>query len=630
MSAVKPEIHEQRVLQVADLAGRRAHENAWKHFAGAQTPEEFCGSWLVIQCQVIGGVSDGVVVLQKPGTKAFAPVAFFPENSPRDRTRLAEVGERALKEGRGVVQPKEQSDDPDAPGARYQMAYPIRLDGEVRGVVGVDIEWRAEAQLQEAMRQLQWGSGWLEVLLRRHADPKEAARLQLKLSLDLVSRLLEHPGLKEGAAAFTTELASRLGCDRVVLGILKARRIKVCAVSHSAQFDRRANLLRAVESAMEEAVDQAESVVFPPEHDNRAVVVHAHEALLRESEAGSAATFPLVSGEHIVGALTLERAPGYRFDVPSLDICEAVVAIAGPIVELKRQNEEGLPLHAAKSAESLWKKLAGPGHAGLKLGIIALAAVATFLAFATGDFRVAANSTVEGVVQRAVTAPFNGYVKEASYRAGDTVKAGQIIGKFEDRDLVLERLKLASQRDQYLKQHREAMAAHDRAQAEMIGAQVAQSEAQLALVEEQLARSQMTAPFDGFIVSGDLSQSLGSPVERGQVLFEIAPLDGFRIALQVDERDIAYVTVGQSGELTVASIPGERFGFKVTKTTPVNTAKEGRNFFRVEAQLEGTAERLRPGMEGIGKIYIDERHLFWIWTHSLTDWLRLWAWSWMP
>ena len=632
MSAVKSEVHEQRaVLQVTDLAGRRAHEQAWKHFAGAQSPEEFCGSWLVIQCQIIGGVSDGVVVLQKPGTQSFAPVAFFPENSPRDRARLAEVGERALKEGRGVVQAKEQTGDAGAPATRYQMAYPIRLDGEVRGVVGVDIEGRPEAQLQEAMRELQWGSGWLEVLLRRHADPKEGARLQLKLALDLVSRLLEHPGLKEGAAAFTTELASRLGCDRVVLGILKGQRVKVCAVSHSAQFDRRANLLRAVEGAMEEAIDQAESVVFPPERDNRAVVAHAHEALLRESEAGSAATFPLVSGNQIVGALTLERAPGYRFDVPSLDICEAVVAIAGPIIELKRQNEEGLPVHAAKSAESLWKKLVGPGYPGLKLTVLALAAVAAFMAFAMGDFRVSANSTVEGVVQRAVTAPFNGYVKEAPYRAGDTVKASQVIGKFEDRELILERLKLASQREQYLKQLREAMASHDRAQAEMIGAQVAQSEAQLALVEEQLSKAEMTAPFDGVIVSGDLSQSLGSPVERGQVLFEIAPLDGFRLALQVDERDIAHVAVGQTGELTVSSIPGQRFGFKVTKTTPVNTAKEGRNFFRVEAQLEGSAaDRLRPGMEGIGKIYIDERHLFWIWTHSLTDWVQLWIWSWTP
>jgi len=164
----------------------------------------------------------------------------------------------------------------------------------------------------------------------------------------------------------------------------------------------------------------------------------------------------------------------------------------------------------------------------------------------------------------------------------------------------------------------------------MVSAQVAQSEAQLSLVEEQLARSQMVAPFDGFIVSGDLSQSLGSPVERGQVLFEIAPLDGYRIALQVDERDIAHVVLGQKGELSVTAIPGERVNFKVTNITPVNTAKEGRNFFRVEAQLESGANRLRPGMEGIGKIYVDERKLVWIWTHSLTDWLQLWIWSWTP
>jgi len=494
----------------------------------------------------------------------------------------------------------------------------------------MDIEWRAESQLQAAMRDLQWGSGWLEVFLRRHADKKEGARLQLKLALDLASSLLEHPGLKEGAAAFATELASRLGCDRVVIGILKGRRVKVCAVSHSAQFDRRSNLLRAVEDAMDEAIDQGEAVVFPPERDHTAVVAHAHEALLRESEAGSAATFPLISAGRIVAALTLERAPGYRFDVAALEICEAVVAVGGPIIDLKIRSEESLPLHAGKSVEGLWTKLVGAGHAGLKLVIVAVAALAAFLAFATWDFRIAANSSVEGVVQRAVAAPFNGYVKEAPYRAGDTVKAGEVIGKFDDRDLVLERSKLTSQREQYLKQYREAMAAHDRPQSEMVSAQVAQSEAQLSLVEEQLARSQMVAPFDGFIVSGDLSQSLGSPVERGQVLFEIAPLDGFRIALQVDERDIAHVALGQSGELTVTSIPGERFSFKVTKITPVNTAKEGRNFFRVEAQLERGADRLRPGMEGIGKIYVDERKLVWIWTHSLTDWLQLWVWSWMP
>jgi multidrug efflux pump subunit AcrA (membrane-fusion protein) len=159
---------------------------------------------------------------------------------------------------------------------------------------------------------------------------------------------------------------------------------------------------------------------------------------------------------------------------------------------------------------------------------------------------------------------------------------------------------------------------------------MSQAAAQLALIEEQLARTAMTAPFDSVIVSGDLSQSLGSPVERGQVLFELAPLDGYRIVLKVDERDIAHVALGQRGELAVTAMPGEAVPFTVTSITPVNLAEEGRNYFRVEARVEGEGARLRPGMAGVGKIYVEERKLVWIWTRSLTDWVRLTLWSWLP
>jgi len=631
MSSVTPEIHESLGAgQVADLAARRGYEQAWRQFAQQQSVEEFCGSWLVIQCHAIGGVSDGVVVLHKPGTKSFAPVAFYPEN-PRDRTHLARVSERALKEGQGIAQPGEPVGDGDAHGPRYQLAYPVRLDGEIRGVVGVDIAWRPEARLQAAMRELQWGSCWLEVLLRRHADPTDAERQRLKLALDLVSTLLEVPSLKESTTAFTTELATRLGCDRVTLGMLEGKRVRVAAVSHSPQFEKRANLMRAIERAMEEAVDQEEMVVYPAEREGRPVVARAHEALLRESEAGSATTFPLEHGGHVVGALTFERAAGHRFEVPTLEVCAAVASIAGPIIELKHGNEASLPMHAGRSAKGLWQRLAGPGHPGWKLGAIGLSAAATFLAFATGEFRVAANSTVEGVVQRAVSAPINGFVTAAPRRAGDTVSQGQMIARLDDRDLRLERVKIESQREQYVKQYRAAMGNRERAQIAIVSAQIAQAEAQLALVNEHLARTELVAPFDGIIVSGDLSQRLGAPVERGQVLFEVAPLADYRMVLQVDERDISHVAEGQSGELTVTSMPGERFAFKVRRITPVNTAKEGRNFYRVEAQLQQEAQtRLRPGMEGVGKIAIEERKLVWIWTHGFIDWMRLWAWSWLP
>jgi hypothetical protein len=127
-----------------------------------------------------------------------------------------------------------------------------------------------------------------------------------------------------------------------------------------------------------------------------------------------------------------------------------------------------------------------------------------------------------------------------------------------------------------------------------------------------------------------LSQSLGAPVERGQVLFQVTPLDEYRVIAEVDERDIAELVKGQPSELVLPSMPGEVFPFVVEKITPVSTAKEGRNYFRVEGRMEKISARLRPGMEGISKIHIDRRKLIWVWSHQMIDWLRLQYWRWLP
>ena len=114
------------------------------------------------------------------------------------------------------------------------------------------------------------------------------------------------------------------------------------------------------------------------------------------------------------------------------------------------------------------------------------------------------------------------------------------------------------------------------------------------------------------------------------MLFEVAPLDGFRIILEVDERDISYAVVGQRGHLTLSALPGKPLALVVERVTPVATAEDGRNFFRVDARLEQLTPALRPGMEGVAKIEVGKRRLIWIWTHSLVDWLRLWIWTWLP
>jgi RND family efflux transporter MFP subunit len=228
-----------------------------------------------------------------------------------------------------------------------------------------------------------------------------------------------------------------------------------------------------------------------------------------------------------------------------------------------------------------------------------------------------------------MAAPFQGYVAQSFVRAGDRVSAGQPLARLEDRELQIERTRWVAETEQARRKYLQAAAQQERAAMAVAAAQADQAEAQLALVEERLARATLRAPFDGIVVLGDLSQQLGSPVEQGKVLFEVAPLDAYRVVLNVDERDIDHVRKGQRGQLALAGLPYEHLAFTVRQVTPVATAQDGHNTFRVEAQLDQATLRLRPGMEGIGKVDAGERKLAWIWTHGLVDWLRLWTWKWL-
>jgi len=548
---------------------------------------------------------------------------------------LAEVAERALAERQGLVI-KRDPEPGESDRERYDVAYPIQIQGQPHGVVAIDITARAESELQAVTRQLQWGAGWLEVLLHRlkasRPDPDSAAATseRLKILLELVTSPLAHERFYSASTAFVTALATRFDCDRVSLGFVSGGRVRVRAVSHSAQFRKQANLMQAIAAAMDEASDQHATIVVPPPAGSVGRVTRAHETLARQQGSGAICTVPLAAGTRVVGALTLERPAGQGFDATTVEVCEAIAAVAGPVLELQRRDDRWLVGKAGETVTRQLGHLVGPRHVPLKLGALAATAVLAFFVFANGEFRISAKTVMEAGMRQAAVAPFNGYIKEAPARAGDIVRAGQLLSVLDDRELRLERLKWLSQQEQYVKQHQQALANRNAAQVNITAAQIEQARAQIALLDDQLSKTRLLAGSDGVVVTGDLSQSLGAPVERGQVLFEIAPLDAYRVALEVDERDVSEVAVGQHGRLLLSAAPTDALPFAVKKITPVSTAREGRNYFRVEATLERTPANLRPGMEGVGKIEIGRRRLIWIWTRQAVNWVRLQIWTWLP
>lgn len=587
--------------------------------------DTLAGSWLALQCQMIPKVHRGAVYLGITEKEDPTATACWPEGS--DASPALTAATRLVIDRKcPVLCGEDETTEFDGAGS-LNIACPIMVDGRFTGVVAVEVASPNEQQQRAIMQLLQWGSTWLEFLVRRESSSVTSS---LMTATRVVATCLELSEFQAAATSTATELATQLGCERVSIGFRERNHSRVRAISHSANFNNKTNLVRDLEVVMEEALAQGDMIVFPGAPDAPLRVTAEHSAFAKSHDAGGVCTVPLGNDGELYGALVFERGKDQPFDDAALELCEVVASLLGPILELKRKDARWIGATVRDEIFTFHTHVFGRGHMGLKLALIVLAVVTGYLSIATGDYRVTSKATLEGTVQRVVVAPMDGFIANAKTRAGDLVREGEILGRLEDRDLQLERAQWAGQREQLKTEYRQALAKRDRALTRVLNAQAAQADAQLDLIDEKLSRTDLVAPFDGVVVSGDLSQQFGSPVERGQVLFEVAPLDSYRVVLEVDEREISSVQVGQTGQLAMTALSGEAMDIVVEKITPVSTAEDGRNFFRVEARLERPLDGLRPGMLGVGKLDIGERKLIAIWTYKLVNWWRLWLWSWWP
>jgi multidrug resistance efflux pump len=397
------------------------------------------------------------------------------------------------------------------------------------------------------------------------------------------------------------------------------------ALSHGATIDARQDLAALIAAAMEEAIDQAASIAYP-QSTGQPRIIAAH-ADLAGRHGGSVFTIPLAVNERMAGAITFERHGVMQADALSLADCEALVQSVAPVLLLRRDSERSLPSHAAASARNTMHRIrmkAGPGRAvAALLGFSALAAF--FLAPVSYD--VSAPVRLEGAVQRALTAPDDGYLQQVNVRPGDAVKAGQVLAELGQQDLQLERSKTESELAQHESGYGTALAQADRSMLVAYQARADQARSRLDLISRQIARARISAPFDGVVISGDLGQSLGTPVQRGSPLMVVAPLDRYRLIVEVDERDIADVGKGAPGRITLTALPEQVFRFSTERVAPVAVTRDGRHFFEVEGKLDSGSGVIRPGLEGIARIAAPARPLASALGHRLHTWLRMSLWS---
>jgi multidrug resistance efflux pump len=250
-----------------------------------------------------------------------------------------------------------------------------------------------------------------------------------------------------------------------------------------------------------------------------------------------------------------------------------------------------------------------------------------FLTFSKGDYRVEAPFIFETTTQQVVAAPFNTFIKEVLAVPGDGVQGGHtVLGILETSELRLELAALRAEQLGYQKQFAASMRDRKTAEAQIAQTQSDKLAARIRLLEQHIGQATLIAPITGQVVSEDLKGQIGAPVETGTILFEIARIESLRAELYVPEEFIEKVTVEQQGELATVGHPDQRIPFIIERINPIAEVVEDRNVFKMRARLGEMREWMRPGMEGVAKIFVEKRPYLWIMSHRLTNWLRLKLW----
>ncbi len=576
--------------------------------------------WLEIICSTLPGAKSAVLMLPDPNSRMLRPLAKWPADL-KEVSEFTEVVKYALKKNEPTCFSKATKT-----GQRVfdLFAVPVPIQLNLSGVLLVKLGHIPEERQKPVFAYLKQGLVWLKFT---NPDQKTDDNFFSRV-VSLLASCFEKSSYQQSLVAMVSEVTHAFDCKRVAFAEYKHHHSSVVALSNSANFDANSNLVQAISAAMDEAVEQDSAIVFPNEKSN--LIYRAHQELSRKFGTGSVCSIPMVHHDQIVATITLLRDTGKPFDKPTVMLLEQTFALITPYLVLKREQEKNLFYKTGLSVKNNLEVLLGLRHLKLKLISILVATILVTSSLLEGDFRISAEAVLEGKIQRVVTAPFAGYLLSATVRAGDTVHQGTIMASLDNAEINLQLTKLKGELQKYRREFREAQSNRDLVNVRVIKEQINQVEAEIELSKQQLKKVTLTAPFDGIVIEGDLDQSLGSPVERGEVLFTIAPLEGYRIILKIDERQIRYIKEGQPGMLVLPGLSDQQLALTVEKITAASKAENGSNIFRVEASLGEATDKLRPGMQGVGKIYVGQARLVWIWTHEVVDWLRLWFWKWLP
>jgi len=443
-----------------------------------------------------------------------------------------------------------------------------------------------------------------------------------------VATFLEPETLELAALALVGELQQRHSAERAMLGLHNGQATRLVAISQQSRINRRATEVPLIERAMEEALQREQPVTSRGDVMPDVPNALAHDALLVGSTDSQLVSLPLFHRHEAVGVLTIESARNH----PSSDDIESalqpIADMLSPLIAMRLDAERS----ASDRLKRRWRRtidgcigerqLRGVTAATTCVALLLLASVMSI------EQEVVADATVTPIERRLVTAPFSGFVSKIVASPGEHVEKGELLLKLDRRDLNLQRSQWQTDLDGTSAELRQAMANHDYPEVAVQRARRGQAAAEVQRIDRQLSRADVSAPIAGIVAGSAFEELEGQPVERGELLVELASAEGYEVEILVNEADMSLVEGEPSGELSLTASPEDRHRFTLSRVHPIAIASNGQTRFRLNATLESPPDNLLPGQTGVARITVGRASPLHVHSRDFVMWCKQRWWEW--
>ena len=511
------------------------------------------------------------------------------------------------------------------------FSTPVRASDSTSGALAAIAPCHDHDQAEELVDRLSaLSSLTFQLLMTRRAPGRPAATGADNKSVGSIQKVAEFTSETQLAFAITNKLRMRDGCDLVALASVTGTQVKVLSISGLDEISAKSPGVRAIKHAMEECADIGQPLVnqVAGRVDESRILTGSplHRAWHESCGNAPVASIPFFVAEECVAVLSVRRSSGSSFTSEDIDEFHELVEPYTGGLEMVRRANRSFFSHLRLSTRRWFAELFGRGTWGRKGLVLAGLTFFGWFLFGSMNYRLTVPCSLTPSTRRTLAAPFDGMLLSAPHMPGDLVREGDILCRFDTRELQLEEARLASELKIFELDVSRALADDSPVDHKLGRASLRQTQANLDLLRFKIESSTLRAPYTGTILKGDLRERIGDAIPKGSVLFEVAAHSDWRLELMIPERDVAPVAAGLAGVFASRSRPDLSHEFCLTRVQPSAEKVGGKNVFVAEAEAEIEEEWMRSGMEGLAKIEVGPRAPWWIALHGLTDSLRMHLW----